>query len=415
MTTHYALASDSLGPEEIEAAVSVLKSGRYTMGEKVRQFEKALASWVGVKHALMVNSGSSANLLLVESWMRRTCSQVDRLIPGDEVLVPGLAWPTTVWPLAQLGLIPVYVDVDPSTLAICLKSAEAALSSRTRGMFLIHVLGQACKMEAYLQFCQKHHLVLAEDCCESFGAFDERQHVGTFGCAGTLSHFFSHHLTTMEGGSIITNDDTLIDDLRSFRAHGWTRDRSDQQKWVDQYPQIDPSFLFITTGYNVRPLEIQAAIGLIQLPKMDAFLAERERVAQLVQKWVTSCAPWMRLIGQETLPSLAGKNHQSEESPTRSRQHSWMTLPFCLEADAPLSVEQVKHALKKWGVDTRPIIAGNLAKHPASQAIHSRVPSPLQVCDEILQRGFMMGCHPNSSPESLELLQKAFQSFKNKG
>lgn len=401
---NYGLAADSFGPQEIEAAIGVLKSGMYTMGERVKKFERALADWMGVKEAIMVNSGSSANLLLVDSLLRRLDQNEIKLRPGDEVLVPTLSWPTTVWPIVQLGLTPVFVDIDPNTLAISLESAEKLITPKTKAMFLIHVLGQACSMKEYTEFCGKYGLTLIEDCCESFGAFDQEKHVGSFGLGGTLSHFYSHHLTTMEGGMIVTNDMKLADDLRSMRAHGWVRDRSDKQVIAQQNPDLDSRFLFVMPGYNVRPLEIEAAIGLVQLERMDELLKKREEIAKTAASIVATQTPWIKLIGAEHTQRTGGTR--------RSRKHSWMNLPFVLERNSPLSLKETKARLEKMGVETRPIIAGNLTKHPVCQNIKMRVAPTTAVSDYVLTNGFMIGCNPTVSSDSLNRLEEAFKSLR---
>ena len=244
----YPLAADTFSDDEIEAVRAVLASRRLTMGERVREFEAAFAAWTGATHAVMVHSGSSANLLVVDAMLRRSSVEAP-WHAGDEVLVPALAWPTTVWPLAQLGLVPVFVDIDPCTLAIALDSAESALSPRTKGMMLIHVLGRAGPIEDTVRFCNRHGLVLVEDVCESLGAHVARRHLGTFGVAGTFSCYFSHHLATVEGGVIITSDGALADDLRSLRSHGGVRDRSDRAAWAARFPDFDDRFMFVRGGY----------------------------------------------------------------------------------------------------------------------------------------------------------------------
>jgi len=373
------------------------------MGETVREFEAALADWLGVRHLIMVNSGSSANLLLVDSLLRRLDPKKELLKPGDEVLVPALAWPTTVWPLLQLGLMPVYTDVAADTMALDLESAATALSPKTRGLFLIHPLGRACPMRPYVEFCARHGLVLMEDCCESLGAFDEGRHVGSFGHGGTFSHFYSHHLTTIEGGAIATGDDELADDLRSSRAHGWIRDRSDRERLALQRPDLDPRFHFVMPGYNVRPTELHAAIGLVQLKRIDEALRARETLAGKVSRWMSQAAPWVRLIGAETL---------AETQPARrERRHSWMTLPFIVDPQAPATLAEVKAKLEANGVETRPIIAGNLIRHPASRPGTFRAVPRLPVADLLLERGFMIGCPPRPSPRSVETLGAAIAAL----
>lgn len=399
----HSLSSDSFGDEEIEAAISVLKSGRYTMGKRVAQFEKEFAARVGMKHAIMVNSGSSANLIAIAALMNPYYPEGKRLSPGDEVFVPALAWPTTVWPLVQLGLVPVYVDIDSDTLAISLDSAKKNLSPKTKGMFLIHVLGQAAPMDTYTAFCKEHGLVLIEDCCESFGAFFDGTHVGNFGDVATFSHYFSHHLTTIEGGTVTTNNDQLADDLRTQRSHGWIRDRSDRAQIVEENPDIDHRFLFITTGYNVRPTDIQGAIGSVQLKRADALLAGRDSFARALVAFAEQYTPWMTVVGAKYVTSPIG---------TRSaRCHSWMSIPFILSESAPKSVQEVKEIFESCGVETRPIIAGNLARHPATKRIHARIAADLSTCDNALSRGFMIGCHDDAKPESLAAIEEAFKAI----
>jgi CDP-6-deoxy-D-xylo-4-hexulose-3-dehydrase len=325
--------------------------------------------------------------------------QSGRLQKDDEVLVPALAWPTTVWPLAQLGLVPVFVDVDPKTLAIDLDSAERALGSQTKGMFLIHVLGQAADLPMYQKFCVKHGLVLLEDVCESLGAHSYGSHAGTFGRMGSFSFYFSHHLSTVEGGMIVTSHDGDANNLRSLRAHGWIRDRSDRTEWAQGYPKIDDRFLFIMPGYNVRPMEIQGAIGSVQLARLDDMLKARESLVRKVNEWVWRYTPWLELIGSE---------HLAAPPDRYARRHSWMTMPFRLRDTAPIHLWEVKQRLQESGVETRPIIAGNLARHPAVDCIPHRQSVSLTVSDTLLRRGFMIGCHPIVEPGALNTLERAF-------
>lgn len=402
MSTPYRLAADTLGADEIAAAKAVLDSGRLTMGERVRTFESEFAAVVGARHAIMVNSGSSANLIMVDTLVRRSEGEAP-LRPGDEVLVPALAWPTTVWPLVQLGLVPVFVDIDPISLAIDLESARQALGPRTKAMFLIHVLGRAADMGACQRFCADHGLKLLEDVCESLGAHWGGRHAGTFGDAGSFSFYFSHHISTIEGGMVVTNDAALCDDLRSLRAHGWVRDRSDKARWKERCPGIDERFLFIAPGYNVRPTELQGAIGCVQIGRLEKMLSARESLAGKVAGWLALRAPWLELIGGEILGAARATGVP--------RRHSWMTLPFRLRDGAPVTREVVVRRLEERGVETRPIIAGNLARHPAAQRCTHRSAPTLAQSDLLLERGFMIGCHPVLAPGALETLEKAVASL----
>jgi CDP-6-deoxy-D-xylo-4-hexulose-3-dehydrase len=402
--TAYPLASNTLATEEITAAKTVLESGLLTMGQAVQRFENEFASWVGAKHALMVNSGSSANLLMVDLMLRRSSSD-SPWRRGDEVIVPGLAWPTTVWPLVQLGLTPVFVDVDPRTLAIDLDSARSVVSPRVKGMFLIHVMGQVPNMQEYLDFLTNNEILLIEDCCESLGGHFARRHAGTFGITGSFSFYFSHHISTIEGGMVVTGDSALYDDLVSLRAHGWVRGRSDKSSWQANYPNLDERFLFVTAGYNFRPTEIQGAIGSVQLKRLDGMIESRERLARKASEWVGKYAPWLELIGADRLPAAGSRNLRVE------RNHSWMMLPFRLDRNAPTDLANVKKHFEKMRVETRPIIAGNLARHPATQKLRTRSASSLQHCDELLSRGFMIGCHPVLDAQAFETLEATFYSL----
>lgn len=395
----YRLAADTLGAAEMEAAKRVLDSGQLTMGREVRAFEHEFAEWVGVDHAIMVNSGSSANLLIIDALVRSTRGRPS-LLAGDEVIVPGLSWPTTVWPIAQLGLIPVFVDVDPTSLAIDLASAARVLSPRTRAMFLIHPLGRAADLDAYAAFCQAHDLTLIEDCCESLGAHWADEHVGTVGAAASFSFYFSHHISTIEGGMVVTNDAAVADDLRGLRAHGWVRDRSDRSQWEADYPQFDPRFLFASVGYNVRPTEIQASIGRVQLGRLDEMLHARESLASEVAGWLAMSAPWLELIGSDAFASTAS-------SARIGRIHSWMTLPLRVRADAPIDRDELVGYLESNGVETRPIIAGNLARHPATATVAHRQDDDMRVSDRLLRETLMIGCHAVPAPGSLSVLQTA--------
>jgi len=400
--SNYLMASDGFGEEEIRAVSDVMRSGQYTMGKLVKKFENSLADWLGVKNCIMVNSGSSANLLLVDSTLRRFATQTP-LKTGDEVLVPALAWSTSVFPIAQLGLVPVFVDVHPQTLAIDLVKAQKALTKKTKAMFLIHVLGYANKMDSYVQFCQNFGLTLLEDCCESLGAFHMGRHVGTFGYGGTLSHFFSHHLTTIEGGSIITQDSELAEDLRSTRAHGWVRDRNDRKSIEKEFSHIDPRFLFILPGYNVRPTEIQAAIGLVQLKKLDEFMENRRKVTFKVSGWVEQFCPWLDLIGSEYISSKTIER--------RDRRHSWMFIPFQLKKESPIDLVKAKTILEESGVETRSIVAGDLTEHPAIKSIAHRVVGTLEVSRALRHSGFMIGCHSTCTDENLSTLEKGLKKL----
>jgi CDP-6-deoxy-D-xylo-4-hexulose-3-dehydrase len=274
-------------------------------------------------------------------------------------------------------------------------------------MFLIHVLGQVPDLAKIQAFCARHGLELLEDACESLGAHFGGKHVGNFASMGSFSCYFSHHISTIEGGVILTSDAALHDDLRSLRAHGWVRDRADKARWVERHPELDPRFMFITGGYNVRPMEMQGAIGRVQLARLDHMLDAREALAREVHRRITRAAPWLELIGASRLSS------EGPPSGRRARTHSWMTLPMRVAPGAPLNVAGVKAHLEKMGVETRPIIAGNLARHPGVAQFTTRSAPSLRRADELLENAFMIGCHPLSLSDdgSIETLWRALDSL----
>jgi CDP-6-deoxy-D-xylo-4-hexulose-3-dehydrase len=379
----YPLTSNSvLSPAAIEAAIACLRSGWHTMGREVEAFEREFALWTGAQHAVMVNSGSSANLLAVAAL---------KLPPGSEVLVPALAWSTTVFPVIQHGLVPVFVDSVPETLAMDLKDAERKITSATKAILPIHVLGLAMDLRELASFASWSDLYIIEDCCEAMGAHFAGQHVGTVGDIGTFSHFYSHQLSTVEGGMCITNSQGVADDLRSLRAHGWTRNRSDKATIEAQHPDIDPRFLFATTGYNVRPMELQGAMGRQQLGDLDRNLRERDDVvAQIIEAIAT--VPWLEVIGGQFLAPCAAFRQE--------RRHSWMNVPIRVRADAPVTRDHVTKTLQFAGVETRPILAGNLTRHP----VFSK-PVACPVADAIMRDGFMIGCHREGLEHALHALR----------
>jgi CDP-6-deoxy-D-xylo-4-hexulose-3-dehydrase len=290
------------------------------MGSEVKKFESKMSEYLGVKHFVMVNSGSSANLLMIEALMRPAVSR-PRFNPGDSILVPAIAWPTTVWPLIQLGLNPLFVDVDPNTLALDLNAAQKLIETSripVRGLFPIHPLGRAIPPSELAAFAKENELVLINDVCESLGSWSEGKHAGTEGIAGSFSFYFSHHITTMEGGGISTDSDEFADDLRSMRSHGWSRDRHDVKSWTANKSSNDSKFLYVSTGYNVRPMEIQAAIGSEQISSIEDFIEKRRTLAARVAKVLTGSN--LAVIGEETLTS-------------NSKSHSWMLIPILVKGE----------------------------------------------------------------------------------
>jgi CDP-6-deoxy-D-xylo-4-hexulose-3-dehydrase len=400
MVVKVPLASSGLRSADIESVLRVLNSGKLTMGQEVKNFESKMARYLGVNHFVMVNSGSSANLLMIEALMRPTLSR-PRLNPGDSVLVPAVAWPTTIWPLIQLGLNPLFVDVDLKTLAIDLDAAQRLIDTSripVKGLFPIHPLGKSIYPSQLSEFSNKNDLVLINDVCESLGSWSEGKHAGTTGIAGSFSFYFSHHITTMEGGGISTNSDEFADDLRSMRSHGWSRDRSDVNSWTQKKSSNDSKFLFVSTGYNVRPMEIQAAIGSNQIELIDTFIKRRREIAQKVHMSLSSGN--LKIIGSEAL----------SEDP---QSHSWMLIPLLvLGEDAARRKNQIVRELEDLGIETRPVLTGNFLSQPAIQRItrHATDPKNYVVAERITNEAFMVGAHHDLTEEQIVHLCNSLQT-----
>ena len=396
------LASSGLRDVDIEIATQVLKSGNLTMGAQVKNFEAKMASYLGVKHFVMVNSGSSANLVMIEALLRPTISK-PRLNPGDSVLVPAIAWPTTIWPLIQLGLNPLFVDVNPRTLALDLVVAQELIDSSripVRGIFPIHPLGYAIPPSELNAFTTKNDLILINDVCESLGSWNQGEHAGTAGTAGSFSFYFSHHITTMEGGGVATNDLEYADDLRSMRSHGWSRDRSDVSEWTNQATTNDSKFLFVSTGYNIRPMEIQAAIGSSQIDQIETFVAKRRHIARSVFNALKGTQ--LSVIGSETLAT-----EQLE------RSNSWMLIPIKVNgSDAKARKKRILDKLEKLEIETRPVLTGNFLAQPAIQRItrHAVDPEQFPAATDITNHAFLVGAHHDLSDEQIEFLCQSLQS-----
>jgi CDP-6-deoxy-D-xylo-4-hexulose-3-dehydrase len=367
------------------------------MGNKVLEFENRMATYLKVDHFVMVNSGSSANLLIFE-YLLRSSDRKKRLRKGDGVLVPAIAWPTTVWPIIQLGLRPVFVDVDRETFQLDLNCAQEIIDSSEKpikALFPIHPLGLCLDHELLESFRESNDLVLVSDVCESLGSWRKGIHAGTSSLAASFSFYFSHHITTMEGGGICTNSLDVANDLRSMRSHGWSRNRTDAQIWTEGISAPEAKFLFVTTGYNVRPTEIQAAIGLNQVTNIDSYIEKRRSLAQ---KALSACenSP-IRLMGSEYLDS------ESSES------HSWMMLPFAVK-DSRVTKFQVQGYLEKLGIETRPVLTGNFLQQPAMKEIDELdLSGDFTNTNWVADNCFLVGAHHDYSEEQINYLMKALR------
>jgi len=376
---HFPLVDSSYDNQEIISCIATLLSGQLTMGAKVRQFEREFAAWCGAPHAVMVNSGSSANLLALSvlvNPMRR-----NRLQIGDKVAVPAVCWSTSLWPVIQLGLVPVLIDVDPETLNLSIPSLESALRRHDiKAVLMVHVLGNSTDMSALLELVDNRGLLLIEDTCESLGSTHAGRKLGTLGTFGTFSFYFSHHMTTIEGGMVLAGSEEDYDLLKCLRAHGWSREQSNRSALEAANSHIDPRFLFVNVGYNLRPMEIQAAFGLEQLTRLDDMNAHRRANVLRIRSAFVNHPRWS---GQLLFPAA-----------TPRLDACWFGFPFLIAPSIALHYKKFTGQLLEQGVDTRPIVSGNMALQPAIRHFNVDLSmGPFAGAQTVHERGLFFGCH----------------------
>ncbi len=391
------LVLDDTGPDEVEAAVEVLLSGQLSMSDKVAAFEAAFAKHTGSPYAVMVNSGSSANLLALAVASNRMRSI--HLKPGDEVLVPAVCWSTSVWPIAQMGLVPVFVDVDPLTMNIDTDDFVRRITPKTRGVVLVHILGNAGPMSTCLELAQKHNLVVIEDTCESLGSTFEDKMLGTMGDFGTYSFFFSHHMTTGEGGMVTCKTLEDYDLLKCLRAHGWTRMHSQREMFEKQFSDVDPRFLFINMGYNLRPMEISGALGLVQLRKLPHMNSIRVQNRNRLVHAITSHPLY--------------KHQISFPRESDGVTAMWFGFPMFLSSEYAHRKSEFLTYLSAQGIENRPIVSGNFVRQPGLDAIgiHAE-PSDYPGAEAIHHSGLFIGLHAQElSEETLQIVANTILAF----
>lgn len=380
----YELASSTWGAEELDAIQRVVDGGRFTMGENVKAFEAAFAKRFGTKHAVMVNSGSSANLVGVAALFYK---KKRPLVRGDEVIVPAISWSTTFHPLQQYGLKLRFVDVELDTLNLDVAQLEKALTKRTRMVVAVSILGNPARLDVMRKFCDKHGLYLFEDNCESMGAKLGGKECGTFGDIGTFSTFFSHHISTMEGGVLVTDSTELAHLAISIRAHGWTRDLPpDTPIFKRRAEDFFEAYRFILPGYNVRPLELSGAIGVEQLKKLDRMIAvRRANAARFVERFAGD----ERFIIQREVG-----------------ESSWFSFTFVLNPALGIDRAKVLAALKEANIGYRIITGGNFLRHDAIRFYdYSVVGKATPNADLAHDQGFFVGNHPRELPEEIDRLR----------
>ena len=386
----YNLASDSWDGEEISAINDVIKSNRYTMGPKVKKFEDEFASHFNSDYAIMVNSGSSANLLMIASLFY---SKEYDLKEGDEVIVPAVSWSTTYYPVHQYGLKLIFVDIDRNTLNISSEEIKKAISPKTKVIFAVNLLGNPCEFDEIIRICKKNNIILIEDNCESLGAKYQEKFTGTCGIMGSFSFFFSHHLQTMEGGMILTNDKNLYELCVSLRAHGWIRDLPDDNSIEKKTGNsFHDSFNFVTPGYGIRPLEMSGAIGSVQLQKLPILISNRKKNATIFKS----------LFENEPNISIQQETEVS----------SWFGFSLLLTNKLSSFRDDLINILMENNIECRPIVAGNFTKNPVIKFMDYDICGKLSASDEIDKNGFFVGNDFRDLKNEIHYLHDLIKDFE---
>jgi len=386
----YPLATSTWDEEEYAAIQAVVTSGRFTMGPEVRSFEEEFAAYFGSKHAVMVNSGSSANLIALAAAVVNPDMDLN---PGDEVIVPAISWATTFYPVHQLGLKLRFVDVDLDTLNISPVEIQKHITPKTKAILAVSLLGNPADFAALRKLCDDNSLILIEDNAESLGARQGEKFTGTFGAMGTFSSFFSHHISTMEGGLIVTDDRYLYEAMISLRAHGWTRELpADNLIFPKTGDTFDDFYRFVLPGYNVRPLEMSGAIGRKQLLKVPALVTGRQANGSIFEEMFS-------FRDDIRIQKVQGES-------------SWFGFSMVLEGKLRGRRAEVTSMLAGAGIDFRPIVAGNFTRNPVMRYLDASVPADLPNSDRIHEDGLFVGNHHYPIPRELELLESVLDSVK---
>lgn len=379
----YPLSMATYGVSEILEALDSMCSFRTTMWEKTEEFEKIFSEYQGCSDSIMVNSGSSADLLL--SFLLREKSNLE----ANNVLVSAVTWPTQIWSLMVAGFNPILVDVDPNTLNIDYNDLINKIDDNTLAISLVHLMGNPCDMNLISKICSENNIHLIEDCCEGLGASFNGKKIGNFGLGGAFSFFFSHHITTMEGGMVTCNNKKYADFLKISRAHGWSRNIKEKTKF-----NIDSRYMFLNIGFNLRPTELQAGFGIHQMDKLDTFNEKRKKISNEFFSYVKD-SNWLSEI----------KVHELADP-------SWLGLPLMLNENFTKHKEYILDTLEINGIETRPIVTGNIARHPVAELYPDIFNVNLPGADMVHNNGFYIGLSPMQGKDSIGKVIDIFKKIR---
>ena len=369
MTNSYPLATSTWDEKELQAIQSVIDKDIFTMGESVKQFEEDFAQFLDKKYCVMVSSGSTANLIATAALFYTKNPMLKR---GDEVIVPAVSWSTTYFPLQQYGLKLKFVDIDLETLNYDLDALQSAIADETKMIMVVNLLGNPNDFDKIDKIIGDRDIFILEDNCESMGAVYRGKQTGTFGVMGTFSTFFSHHMATMEGGFVTTDDEELYHILLSMRAHGWTRNLPKENKVSNKSDDwFEESFRFVLPGYNVRPVEMSGAIGVEQLKKLPLFLEQRRKNAKL----------FVALF----------QDHKDFMIQKDIDKSSWFGFSLIIKPDSKVKRKDVIKLLQKNNIDCRPIVTGNFTRNEVMQFFDYIIHEELTNADYLHDNGFFIG------------------------
>lgn len=374
-----------------------------TTGPWAEKFEKRFARLHGLRHALLVNSGSSANLVALSCLTSNKLGD-RRLRRGDEVITVATSFPTTVNPILQNGLVPVFVDVTVPTYNIDVTMLEAALSERTRAIMVAHTLGNPFDLDAVMAFAKEHDLWVIEDCCDALGSTYREKPVGTFGNLATVSFYPAHHITMGEGGCVLTNKGIIKLVAESFRD--WGRDcwcdpgkedtcgkRFDHQ--LGELPRgYDHKYIYSDVGYNLKLTDMQAAVGLAQLDKLDSFVAARRANFRRLYEGLSDLQEWLIL-----------------PEPTPNSDPSWFGFPIALREDCPVDRDRILRFMNDRKIATRLLFGGNLLRQPAYLHSEHRRVGDLEVADFVMNNVFWVGVYPGLTEPQLDFMIESFHDL----
>jgi len=372
----YPLTESVLENRDLNAAINIIKSKKITMGKKTLEIEEFFKRKITGVNSLMVNSGSSANLLIFQCLIN---PMVKKLKPGDEVLIPAICWSTSLWPIIQSGLKVKFVDIDVKTFNINIDHLIKKITSKTKALMLVHALGNCADMDKIVKICKEKKIILIEDTCEALGSSFNKKPLGTFGDFSSFSFYYSHHITSGEGGMVCVKNKKYLEIIKSLRSHGWSRGLKESKKISIKNKKINKDWIFVNSGFNLRPTDINAAIGIEQLKRLNKILSIRKYNYNSIKE---------KLMNDKRY-----KNQFNIPLDDSKKDIAWFGIPITLTNNNKKFKNLFMTKLKRRGIITRPIISGNFANQPSIKLYKIKVNYKLKNADIIDQSSFFLGLH----------------------